>query len=241
VESQEQCERQTCCLIVFGRDGADALLKLTGAGFVFPRVEVRRWERLAENLTTALTKDWNCDAVCLFTPNYSSQDSHHYEVMQCWRDQHIGGTEWKPVHSLTVDSFQDESEFRTLIRCLNDLDGYEHDPKSPFAQRGWLTRVQGWAADAIRPFERELGSSFRQYNTSPSFSLIRLETNGTAVWFKAVGEPNLREYPITLKLAELFPTFIPEILATKPEWNAWLSHEADGTNLGETRDLRLWE
>jgi hypothetical protein len=50
-----------------------------------------------------------------------------------------------------------------------------------------------------------------------------------------------REYPITLKLAELFPRFIPEILATKPEWNAWLSHEADGTNLGETRDLRLWE
>jgi hypothetical protein len=51
----------------------------------------------------------------------------------------------------------------------------------------------------------------------------------------------LREFPITLKLVELFPRFIPEILGTKPEWNAWLSREVEGTNLGETKDIALWE
>ena len=211
METQEQSERETCHVIVFGLDGDDVLLKVTESGFVFPPVEIPRWERLAENLTAALRRDWGCDAVCLFSPNDASQDGnpdgYHYEVMECWREQHLDGTDWKPVHSLTADSFQDEAEFRILTQCLHELDGYGHDPSSPFAQRRSLTRVRGWADDAIRPLGLKLGASFRQYNASPSFSLIRFETNGTAVWFKGVGQPNLREFPITLKLAELFPIY----------------------------------
>ena len=136
MESQKQSERQTCRVIVFGQNGSDVLLKLTETGFVFPCVEIPRWERLAENLTAALKRDWRCDAVCLFTPGNSSQDGnpngHHYEVMECWRDGHIRGTDWKSIGSLTADSFRDEAEFQTLARCLQELDGYEHDPLSPF-------------------------------------------------------------------------------------------------------------
>lgn len=245
MKSQEQSDRQTCHLIVFDSDGSDVLLKITNDGFVFPTVEIPRWERLAENLTAALKRDWGCDAVCLFTLSNSSQDGDpngpHYEVMECWRDQHIGGTDWKSVHSLTAGSVQNESDFRTLTRCLHELDAYEHDPSSPFARKGWITRVQAWATDAIRPLGLELGPSFRQYNASPAFNLIRFETTGAAVWFKAIGEPNLREFSITLKLAELFPEFVPEILGTKTEWNAWLSREANGTNLGEARDISFWK
>ena len=245
MESQEQAERETCHAIVFSPAGNEVLLKSTESGFVLPSVEVPRWERLAENLTAALRRDWGCDAVCLFTPRHSSQDGnpndYHCEVMECWRDQHIRGTDWKPVRSLTADSFQDRSEFRTLEQCLHELDGCEHDPSSPFAQRGWLARLRGWTTHVIRPLGLELGASFRQYNASPSFSLLRLETDGPAVWFKAVGEPNLREFPITLTLAELFPKFIPEILGTKPGWNAWLSREIEGTNLGEAKDIALWK
>jgi len=245
MESQEQSERQTCRVIVFGRDGGDVLLKVTEAGFVFPCVEIPRWERLAENLTAALRRDWGCDAICLFTANVSSQvgnaDGHHCEVMECWHDQHTGETDWKRIGSLTADSFRDEAEFQTLTQCLQELDGYEHDPSSPFAQRGWIARARAWAAEAIRPLGLELEPSFRQFNASSSFSLIRLETNGPAVWFKAVGEPNLREFPITLELAELFPGFLPEILGTKSEWNAWLSREVEGTNLGEASDFAQWK
>lgn len=56
-----------------------------------------------------------------------------------------------------------------------------------------------------------------------------------------MGEPNLREFPITVKLAELFPSFMPEVLGTKSEWNGWLSREVQGQNLGEAKDLALWE
>jgi hypothetical protein len=246
VESQEQSEREICRVIVLGRDGAEVLLKSAELGFAFPAVEVPRWERLAENLTAALRRDWGCDAVCLFTPNHSSEDrdsnGKHYEVMECW---HFGGrkgeTVWKEILSLTADSFQDEAEFRTFQQALRELDGYKHDPSSPFATSGWLPSLRDWTADVIRPFGLELTGPMRQYNGGPSFCLIRFETSGPAVWFKAVGKPNLREFPITLKLTELFPRFIPEILRTKPEWSAWLSLEVKGTNLGDTKEIASWE
>ncbi|MGB8733673.1 MAG: phosphotransferase, partial [Candidatus Sulfotelmatobacter sp.] len=166
---------------------------------------------------------------------------NHYAVMECWNEgERKAETVWKPLRSLTSDSFQNKAEFQTLGQCLHELDGYEHDPSSPFAQRGWITGLAGWTADLIRPLDLELGSSIRQYNASPSFSLIRFETNGPAVWFKAVGEPNLREFPITLKLSELFPKSLPEILATKPEWCAWLAREIEGTNLGGSKEAALW-
>ncbi len=233
-------------MIVLGRDGTEVLLKIAEPGFAFPAVEIPRWERLAENLTAALTRDLGYDAVCLFTMDHSLEDGNtngnRYEVMECWRD---GGrkdeTMWKPIRSLTADSFQKEAEFRILEQCLHQLDRYERDPSSPFARSGWLPSLRHWTAHVIRPFGLELSGPLRQYNASPSFSLIRFETNGPAVWFKAVGEPNLREFPITQKLAELFPRFLPEILGTKPEWNAWLAREVKGTNLGEARDFALWK
>ena len=246
MESHEQSESEACRAIVFGRDGTEVLLKIAESGFAFPVLELPRWERLAENLTAALKRDWNCDAVCLFTPNQSLEDRNsngpRYEVMECWCD---GGrndkTVWKPIRSLTADSFENKAEFRISEQCLQQLDRYERDPSSPFARRGWLDELRRWTAEVIRPFGLELTGPFCQYNTSPSFSLIRFETNGPAVWFKAVGEPNQREFPITLKLAEQFPRFMPKILRTRPEWNGWLSGEVNGTNLGETKGVSWWE
>lgn len=246
MESQEQSEREICHVIVLGRDRTEVLLKPAETGFVFPTLEIPRRVRLAENLTTALRKDWGCDAVCLFTPNHSSEDGksngEHYEVMECWQDEgRKSETVWRAIHSLTADSFQNEGGFRIFEQCLHQLDRYECDPSSPFARRGWLGSLRDWTADVIRPFGLELTGAMRQYNAGPSFCLIRFETVGSAVWFKAVGKPNLRELPITLELARRFPGFIPEILGTRPEWNGWVSREVNGTNLGETRDTTLWE
>jgi len=244
VNSQPQSERETWRAIVFNSDGTKVLFRVSEGGFGFPSVEIPRWERLAENLTAALEKQWGCEAVCLFTLDRSQDGGTNdfYEVMECWRDDpHSSETVWKPIDSLTSELFEDPAEYRIFERCFEQLDRYERDPSSPFARRGSFTRVRNWTRDAIHPSGLELETSFRQYNSSESFSLIRFETNGPAVWFKAVGVPNLREFPITLRLAELLPGFLPEVLATRPEWNAWLSREVEGTNLGETKEAAIWE
>lgn len=246
MESQQRPERETFRLIVFGPDGADVLVRNTPAGFALPVAEIPRWERVAENLTAVLKRDWGCDAVCLFTlecsPDDRNSNEDQYEVMECSRDGRIGSQpEWTAIRSLRANSFLHEADFRTLARCLHQLARYEGDASSPFARRGWLSSLRNWTSGVIQPLGLELTDFVRQFNAGPAFNLTRFETTGPGVWFKAVGEPNLREFPITLKLAELFPSFMPEILATRPEWNGWLSREVDGQNLGEAKEIESWE
>lgn len=241
VELQVQSERKIWHVIVFRCNRTEVLVKITEPGFSFPAVEIPQWERRAENLTAAMRRDWGCDGVCLFTPDHSAEDGEHYEVMECLREEgRKNEMVWKPIRSLTAASFLNTAEFRILEQCLHQSDRYQRDPSSPFARSGWLVELRAWIAEVLRPWRIELAGPFCQYNASPSFSLIRFETNGPAVWFKAAGDPNLREFPITLKLAELFPRFIPEVLGAKPEWNGWLSREVDGDNLSEAKDLRSW-
>ena len=241
-----QSDRETCRVIVLGQNREDVLLRVTQAGSSLPSVEVPRWQRLAEHLTAGLRRDFGCEAVCLFSLKNPSSGSEsigtHFEVMESWHDEgRAGGTVWNPIDSIVERSFQDSSEFRMIEQCLKELDCYEQHLSSPFVKRGWFAELRNWTAAILRSQGLELTGRFRQYNASPSFSLIWFETSGPAVWFKAVGEPNQTEFPITLKLAELFPMFASEILGTRPEWNGWLSREAVGTNLGETKQIALWE
>jgi hypothetical protein len=105
---------------------------------------------------------------------------------------------------------------------------------------GWFKQLNEWIGEVAEPKGLHLTGNFCQLNASPSFSLIRFETTDTAIWFKAVGEPNLREFPITLAMARLFPTYVPTILASRPAWTGWLSSEAEGTNLRAIQDATLW-
>lgn len=245
MEPQAQSEHETWHLILFDRSEPQILLKKTDAGFVLPAVDVPRWERLAENLTIKVKDKWGCDAVCLFSPTNTSEgtaDDKHYEVMECWnRSERNGETEWRTIVSLADDSSKDEAGFRVIEACIRELDRYERDPDSPFARKGWIDELRDWIANVIRPLGLEISGSFRQHNAGPTFNLTRFETTASAVWFKAVGEPNRQEFPITLKLADLFPKFLPEVLGTRTEWNGWLSREARGINPGEVKSGALWE
>jgi thiamine kinase-like enzyme len=243
---QQQSERETHRVIVFGRDGTEILLHHSDAGFSLPSVEIPRWERVAENLAATVKRERGCDAVCLFTPSGCSGDRasnvDRYQVMECWRGGGIEAeTVWKPISSLSPNCFLHPEEFKTIQQSLHELEGYQCGPSSPFARRGWLSELRHWTSQIIRAQGLELTESFRQYNAGPTFNLIRFETTGSAVWFKAVGAPNLREFPITVRVAELFPRFMPKILGTKVEWNGWLSREVEGRSLCDTNEVTFWE
>jgi hypothetical protein len=111
----------------------------------------------------------------------------------------------------------------------------------PFGKPGWIEELSSWVQHQIDPYGLGLSGEFRQLNASPTFALLRLETNGQAVWFKAVGEPNLREFPISVALSRLFPGFVPSVIATHPAWNGWLATEFTGSTLDESADASAWE
>jgi hypothetical protein len=100
----------------------------------------------------------------------------------------------------------------------------------PFATAGWLRDLCEWIQAQVAPMNLRLTGQFRQLTASPTFNLIRFETNGPALWFKAIGEPNIREFRIVSTLAILFPSFLPRIVSTLPERNAWLMTEAEGAS-----------
>ena len=70
---------------------------------------------------------------------------------------------------------------------------------------------------------------------------MRFETTGPAVWFKAVGKPNSHEFDIVSILAALFPAYLPPILAVRPEWNACLTTEAEGTSPDTNSIFSTWK
>jgi len=82
---------------------------------------------------------------------------------------------------------------------------------------------------------------FEQVNGSETFSLIRFSTTQQPVWFKAVGEPNLHEYGISMALARLLSEYVPSILATKPEWHGWLMADGGGRTLDEVENPSAWQ
>jgi len=146
------------------------------------------------------------------------------------------------MNSSLDQSFADGRDLAAITGMLRQIAEFESEEAiGLFAKPGWIEELFAWVRREIEPYGLRLTGKFRQLNASPTFALLRLETNRTALWFKAVGEPNLREFPISVTLSRLFPGFVPTVIATHPAWNGWLSTEFPGSTLDEVPDAGAWE
>lgn len=241
----EEPAHETCRVIVFGRSGKEILLWRSDAGLHFPHVTIPRWQRVAEHVTVAMKEQWGHEVICLFEMDspLDGKNTSLYVVTSYWRTsgQCAAPLQWISVNDVAEDSFAEPADYLALRNSLDQC-GAAGGNRVPglFGGLSWFQQLCQWVEAVIAKKGFRLNGNFRQLNASPTFSLIRFETNGPAVWFKAVGDPNEREFPITLTVARLFPQYAPEILDTLPEWNGWLMGEAEGTNLDETTDPLLW-
>jgi Phosphotransferase enzyme family len=248
MEPAQQSDPEVYRAIVFRQGGDELLLTPTTDGFRLPSVEIPRRQRIAENLTAAMTRDWGHEVVCLFTPDVSgsifSANGHNYQVMESHGPvaESSPRAKWVRVAFLSEEFFVDPTDYMVVQRSLAECAGCSDSVVSrPFANLGWFKELERWIKEVIGPLGFQLTGSFSQLNATPTFSLVRFETSGRTVWFKAVGKPNLREFPITLALAKLLPQYLPPILAARPEWNGWLALEVEGVNLGDTQDANHWQ
>jgi hypothetical protein len=238
-------DRETRRLVVFSQDRRQVLLIREKLGYVLPSVEVPLKRRLAENLNTATKDKYGCAAISLFEPTHHSAnrfDGVRYHAMECVCDGGIHGADlsWMQVSSLQRAFFLVEMDYDALKGCVEEASTNEVTGETPFARRSWFRELTDWVTESIKPLGLQLNGTICQFTASPSFSLIRFETKGPAFWFKAVGDPNRHEFPVTLRLAGLFPECLPRIVATHPAWNGWLTLEAGGTNLADTKDVSMW-
>lgn len=248
MEVSGQSDRETYRFIVLGRNETEVLLTRSEAGFCFPQVTIPRWQRVAENLTLAIKREWGEEVICLFElsaePPLDAAGNLQYEVAKHWRGfgKSAEPTRWICIDDLRGDSFVDPSDYSALQRSLAQCSAPVRDPGTgPFARFGWFQELCEWTGEVIASRGLHLNGNFRQLNASPFFSLIRFETNGPAVWFKAVGKPNQREFSLTLTLSDLFPRFLPTVLAARSEWHGWLTKEFEGSTLDNLADISLWK
>ncbi len=242
-----QSEQEAYRVIVLSSDVRDILLVPNCERFALPSVEIPRWQRVAENLTAEVRTEWGEEIVCLFELNDLSGmylAGVHYQAARHWRTVGVPKipTRWVSVGSLSKESITDVADYlaiqHTTMQCGTDG---KRSPTGPFTTLGWFEELRGWIEEVIEPLGFHLNGSFRQLNASPCFSLIHFETDGPALWFKAVGEPNQREFPISCVLSKLFPGHVPSVLGTRPEWHGWLTREVAGTLLSDVQEKALWE
>ena len=234
-------------ILLLRNNGSEFLVVGDNTPFTLPRVEIPRWERVAENVTAALRKRYGISAVCLFAPDLlitaTGCEQPLYQVMET-RDAGCATPDdmrWLSADSLSVQSFEDRQDFVAIANAWDQIREFQSEANGPFAQPGWIDELFSWVQREIDPYGLRLTRELRQLNASPTFALLLLETTGQAVWFKAVGEPNLRELPISVSLSSLFPGFVPTVIATHPAWNGWLTMEFAGPTLDEVLDARAWE
>ena len=240
--SGEQNERDTYRVIVLGRGGTQILLVPKGERFTLPSVQIPRWHRVAENLTIKFKGDWAEEIVVLFELPATNDGLRYVAAEHFSPRSHCNvPTHWIPVCVLSRDSFIESHDYEAIGEvtkvCKGEIEG---ECAGPFARLGWFCDLRIWIDSVIEPMGFQVGGTFRQLNASPSFGLIRFETNGPALWFKAVGEPNQREFGITSVLAQLFPEHLPPLLASRPDWNGWLSREVEGELLSGVQEQECW-
>src|ERR1700730_2210578 len=233
--------------VVIPRNGnSEILLVREGGGFVLPKVTIPKWQRVAQCVTECVADLWSLRSLCLFQPELpkksGEKEYNNYVVMEL-RDPYWQPSPnfiWVQRNELNKNP-QSLPDGDALEEILKEADSYNAgNVPGPFARSGWLDNLISWAQDHLRSYDLSLTGKFRQFNGHPFFTLIRLETNGPALWFKAVGEPNHHEYSITVSLAERCPQYFPKVVAARPDWHGWLMEEESGHSLEQAMGPKAW-
>ena len=241
MDSAHSTARDNYRLIVTRRNASEILV-LNGESWSLPSVKILQGRRIAEQLGAELYARWGCRAYCLLVPALAA-GLPHCGVMEATELEQIASTAtcWKPLDRATCAEVASAEDRAVIEKSIKQWAAHRREPsRTPFAKPGWLSELFAWAQEQLAPLGLRLTDSCRQLNASPTFSLVRLEANDSAVWFKATGEPNRHELAVTACLARLFPGYIPEILGVHPAWNGWLMREAPGRTLDDVPELAWW-
>ena len=234
-------------IILLRKHASEFLALKNENGYALPRIDILKGNRVAWALTDQLKKVWELDAFALhpLSPHISFPCGATHRVHAVEAVQHDAaapaGAEWIPISVPEQFCFA-ESDDLAAVRALQE-DFARTTATGDFEYVGCpgsLPLIRSWVEQEVQPFGLKLGTQFRQLGAGKRFSLIRFETDGGGVWFKAVGKPNLPEFPISRELARVLAGFVPRILALRENWNAWLTLDVEGCHPDENSSLDTW-
>jgi hypothetical protein len=148
---------------------------------------------------------------------------------------------WDPtidsLFAVGLDKISDESLMPHEREVLQRILMGEDSGLGPFSRIGWIDEIQAWVHSVTEGYGVTLTGETLHLSSGGHFCLIRLGTSdGNGYWLKATGEPNTREFGIVTLLAEACPQYLPRLIATREDWNAWLM-EDHGCSLHNSESL----
>lgn len=202
-----------------------------------PRLLVPASARPAAVITEAIKTRWRLPAVLIDTVVESPRAP--LAIARAWTSKSSQG-DASSLHlkarftDLGLDQLSNEEQ--ATLRQVLDEDAGE---RGPLSRLGWIDEAARWLSSALQ--RNNLAFVVQQHNAGGRFALVRFEAeDGSAYWLKAVGPPNDKEFHITSYLAERLPTFLPEIIASRGDWTAWLMKE-HGRSMHESTDPKEFE
>lgn len=188
-----------------------------------PRISIPRWTRTAEQLTKALQVRWTVRSIVidLLPRSYDLPQCAVVEVRS--RDWNFALAGFTPVQVGNLD----EQELTTTERLtVSSIVVGDTEGRGPFSRLGWVEEAQAWIRESVIDRRVDFTEDVRQFTAGGFFALVRFGTlRGPAYWLKATGSPNAHELAVTQALARYSPDFVPPLIATRADWNAWVTEE----------------
>jgi hypothetical protein len=185
-------------------------------GYRLPSVKIPRWTRPAEQLQKAVKAAWGVHVIVLdfLSSSGSSKVCAVAEVLVSDANNGLKSTTVAQLPSAALEE-QHRAQVESMLFGIAGSSG-------PFSRIGWIDEAIVWVESETG---RKLSSrsAIEQFNAGGPFSLVRFHTEDDRdYWLKATGGPNAHEPSITAFLAKLCGEYLPEVISSRPAWNAWL-------------------
>jgi hypothetical protein len=186
--------------------------------FSFPRITIPLNGRRVHNLQKEIRATWGVSAFILDT-SAAAHKGAPWLVAELLSPRYSSDLEETTLDRIVSSELTTEERHQ----CELLLQGRS---TAPVARIGWIDEALEWMTSVTgRRFSAK--SEIEQLNAGNGFILFGLRSeDGAKFWLKATGTPNTHELEITLRVSELCPESLSEVVATREDWNAWLSADA---------------
>jgi hypothetical protein len=236
-------EQERFRIVLLRSNTREVLVSGEQDAFRLPAVTIPPYARHAEQIVAAIADVFGIETYCLFTVPPDTGGSHQY-AFACTtlpNAQPPSSFRWVSAASISSQAFLDSQDYLAYLSGFEDVHQRERNPDAGyFARPGWLPEILEWTERQLVPRKIRLTGGYRQLNASATFCLLRLLTERSAVWFKAVDRATFPELPITLYLAARFPANVPLMIAQNRECNGWLTEEASGSHPDAQSPRETW-
>jgi hypothetical protein len=196
-----------------------AIMNVDG-GYVLPSIHIPQWTRPAEQLQKAVRMAWKLHVILLDFLRSTEEQSicAVAEVLASHETADLKAVGLAQLSSAVLGE-QQRAQLKSILADGSAVPGF-------FSQVGWIDEAITWLQSETGK-QLSSKSEIEQYNAGGGFALVRLHMEDDAhYWLKATGEPNAHEFAVTAALSVFCGDCLPDIVAARPCWNAWLMAES---------------